>query len=81
MWTLVFGDTCTDTAIITAPAGLTKQLYLTTDGTDNDITGGLDRVDPVNTGGRYDIQLGSAEMVPRPWPSSTAGPILARDLP
>ena len=43
-----FADTCSDTATINAP-GLTKQLYLDTDGTDADSTGDLDRVDPVAT--------------------------------
>jgi large repetitive protein len=41
-----YGDTCPDTATITAPS-LTKQLYLDTDGVDSDTTGDLDRVDPV----------------------------------
>ncbi|QTN31576.1 DUF11 domain-containing protein [Akkermansiaceae bacterium] len=44
----IFGDSASATATIIAP-GLIKQLYLTTDGTDNDNTGNLDRVDPVNT--------------------------------
>jgi uncharacterized repeat protein (TIGR01451 family) len=43
-----FSDTCSDTASIISP-GLIKQLYLDTDGTDNDTTGDLDRVDPVAT--------------------------------
>lgn len=43
-----FGETCPDTAAITSP-GLIKQLYLDTDGSDNDATGDLDRVDPVAT--------------------------------
>lgn len=41
-----YGDTCPDTATITAPS-LTKQLYLDTDGVDSDTSGDLDRVDPV----------------------------------
>ena len=54
-----YGDTCPDTATITAPS-LTKQLYLDADGVENiatsdpddgdgDTTGHLDRVDPVNS--------------------------------
>lgn len=43
-----FGDTCPDTALISSPS-LIKQLYLDTDGGDNDTTGDLDRVDPVAT--------------------------------
>lgn len=43
-----FGDTCPDTAVITAPS-LIKQLYLDTGGGDADTTGDLDRVDPVAT--------------------------------
>jgi uncharacterized repeat protein (TIGR01451 family) len=43
-----FGDTCPDTALVSAPS-LIKQLYLDTDGGDNDTTGDLDRVDPVSS--------------------------------
>jgi uncharacterized repeat protein (TIGR01451 family) len=43
-----FGDSCPDSAVVTAPS-LTKQLYLDTDGADNDTNGDLDRVDPVAT--------------------------------
>jgi uncharacterized repeat protein (TIGR01451 family) len=45
----VFGDTCSDTATVSASSGLSKQLYLDTDGSDGDTAGDLDRVDPVNT--------------------------------
>ncbi|MFO1485862.1 MAG: GEVED domain-containing protein [Verrucomicrobiaceae bacterium] len=44
-----YGEECTDNATV-APPSLIKQLYLDTDGTDSDMTGDLDRVDPVVTG-------------------------------
>ncbi len=43
----VYGDTCSGTATIVA-ASQAKQLYLNADGSDDDTTGGLDRVDPAN---------------------------------
>ena len=43
----VNGDTCDAEATITVPSQA-KILYLDTDGADNDTTGDLDRVDPVN---------------------------------
>ena len=42
----VFGDTCSDTATITAASGLFKQLYMDTDGNDVDSTGSMDRIAP-----------------------------------
>ncbi|WP_294383702.1 GEVED domain-containing protein, partial [Prosthecobacter sp.] len=45
----VYGDVCTSTTTIAAPS-LFKQLYLSTDGADNDTSGALDRVSPVATG-------------------------------
>ncbi len=45
----LYATSCTDTATISAPSGLSKPLYLNTDGTDGDTSGALDRVDPVTT--------------------------------
>jgi uncharacterized repeat protein (TIGR01451 family) len=45
----VSGNPCTDTTTIAAPS-LIKQLYLDADSADGDMTGELDRVDPVATG-------------------------------
>jgi uncharacterized repeat protein (TIGR01451 family) len=44
-----FGDACSDSASITAPS-LIKQLYLDTDGADDDLSGDLDRISPTATG-------------------------------
>ena len=45
----VSGNPCSDTTTIAAPS-LTKQLYLDADGAGGDMTGDLDRIDPVVTG-------------------------------
>jgi uncharacterized repeat protein (TIGR01451 family) len=45
----VSGNLCSDTTTIAAPS-LIKQLYLDADGAGGDMTGDLDRVDPVVTG-------------------------------
>ncbi|MBE2179563.1 MAG: DUF11 domain-containing protein, partial [Chthoniobacterales bacterium] len=44
-----FGDACNANTTIVQPSE-TKQLYLTADAADNDLTGSLDRIDPVATG-------------------------------
>ncbi len=44
----VNGETCSALATIAVPS-LIKQLYLTPDGADNDLSGSLDRIDPVVT--------------------------------
>jgi uncharacterized repeat protein (TIGR01451 family) len=43
------GKSCSNSTTITSPS-LIKELYLDTDGSDGDMTGDLDRVDPVATG-------------------------------